>query len=204
MCDYTDKIIIKLGLDPSKVLKKKIRGLQGVTTYTLIEALVWNETILEAAQSLGYSDNPLKQCIREDLHNIFPPQGTWDTGGGKISWHRVLLSSVGYRKCTCCKKIFLIGEFYSNKSKADGLESICKYCSLAKSKLRKEYIIERTPIWEDLDLIAKFYSNCPKGYHVDHIIPLQGKLVSGLHTLTNLQYLLASDNLAKSNYFVIE
>lgn len=40
-------------------------------------------------------------------------------------------------------------------------------------------------------------------WHVDHVIPLQGKLVSGLHTPYNLQVIPGRDNISKSNRFTV-
>ena len=43
-----------------------------------------------------------------------------------------------------------------------------------------------------------------KGFEVDHIIPLNGKLVSGLHILANLQVLPIHKNRSKQNKYTIE
>lgn len=64
--------------------------------------------------------------------------------------------------------------------------------------------LQRTPAWADLRAIRDFYEACPEGYEVDHIIPLQGKLVSGLHVLNNLQYLTIHQNRRKLNKFNLE
>lgn len=69
---------------------------------------------------------------------------------------------------------------------------------------RRAQILRATPKWltvEELKQIAEFYKRCPKGYEVDHIIPLKGKNVSGLHLLANLQYLPMKENRSKSNKF---
>lgn len=61
--------------------------------------------------------------------------------------------------------------------------------------------LKRTPKWADLAAIKRFYEACPAGLQIDHIIPLQGKLVSGLHVLNNLQYLTDKANISKGNRF---
>lgn len=60
---------------------------------------------------------------------------------------------------------------------------------------------QQLPTWANLNKIKHIYLNCPKGYHVDHIIPLKGLLASGLHVETNLQYLPAKENLSKRNLY---
>lgn len=73
----------------------------------------------------------------------------------------------------------------------------------AKEAKRRAIILKRTPKWADLKAIEQFYLNRPKGYEVDHIIPLQGKNVSGFHVLENLQYLTVSANRRKYNKFEV-
>ena len=70
----------------------------------------------------------------------------------------------------------------------------------AKRRAKK---LQAIPKFADLNKIKEIYKNCPKGYEVDHIIPLQGKNVSGLHIETNLQYLPMRENRVKSNKLII-
>lgn len=69
---------------------------------------------------------------------------------------------------------------------------------------------KRTPQWSDLDAIAAIYQECARvsketgvPHHVDHILPLRGELVSGLHVPANLQILPAEDNMSKGNRWQI-
>jgi len=61
--------------------------------------------------------------------------------------------------------------------------------------------LKATPSWSEYKDIRDFYMKCPEGYHVDHIVPLQGVNVKGLHVLANLQYLTASENCSKGNRY---
>ena len=71
----------------------------------------------------------------------------------------------------------------------------------AKNAKRRAAKMQRTPIWADDLVISMIYEDCPEGLHVDHIVPLQGKLVSGLHVAHNLQYLTPEENSSKGNKF---
>lgn len=62
---------------------------------------------------------------------------------------------------------------------------------------------ERTPAWSDLDAVEQFYRDAPEGMAVDHVIPLHGDQVSGLHVLGNLQYLTPSENSSKHNTYEV-
>jgi hypothetical protein len=76
---------------------------------------------------------------------------------------------------------------------------------------RRTAKLQRTPPWADMDAIKEFYAAAQRmtqatgePYHVDHVIPLQGRLVSGLHVAGNLQILHGSENSKKRNHFEVE
>jgi hypothetical protein len=78
---------------------------------------------------------------------------------------------------------------------------------------RKSAKLKRTPAWLtefDLLKIKCLYQlaamrSRESGYHwhVDHIIPLQGEFVSGLHVPDNLRVIPALDNMRKSNQYEV-
>jgi len=80
--------------------------------------------------------------------------------------------------------------------------------------MRKAAKLQRTPAWltpADFSAIEQFYAEAARlsdltgiAFEVDHILPLQGELVSGLHVPSNLQILLKSVNRSKRNKFTPE
>lgn len=65
---------------------------------------------------------------------------------------------------------------------------------------------QATPPWADMDLIRAFYEAASLlteetgiRHEVDHIYPLQGEFVCGLHCEANLQILTKTDNIRKHN-----
>lgn len=70
-----------------------------------------------------------------------------------------------------------------------------------RRKLYKKRYKHATPPWADKQALKAFYKACPPGHHVDHVIPLRGKMICGLHVVENLQYLPARVNQVKANKF---
>lgn len=94
---------------------------------------------------------------------------------------------------------------YYNKNKG-------KYA--AYTRKRQAAKLQRTPAWltpvddfffEEIYALAQLREELTGiKWHVDHIIPLQGKLVSGLHIPSNLQVITATENHIKSNIYSVK
>lgn len=68
--------------------------------------------------------------------------------------------------------------------------------------------LQATPPWFDPDLVKPIYEQAAvltevtgQSWEVDHIDPLQGELVCGLHVAENLTAITRSENRAKKNLF---
>ena len=83
-----------------------------------------------------------------------------------------------------------------------------------RNAVRRAAKLNATPTWlteeqhEQIKLLYAHAKECEMltgdKYHVDHIVPLQGENVSGLHVPWNLQVLPADINIAKSNNYGTE
>ena len=80
-------------------------------------------------------------------------------------------------------------------------------------KARRAAKMQRTPAW--LSEFDKLKMSCiysvaamltkhnNEPWHVDHIMPLQGEIVSGLHVPSNLRVMRGTENISKKNKFEV-
>jgi hypothetical protein len=78
----------------------------------------------------------------------------------------------------------------------------------ARNSRHRAARLNATPAWANASEIVDLYEAAHafrlytgQEYHVDHIVPLQGKTVCGLHVPANLQVLLATENASKKNRY---
>jgi len=95
----------------------------------------------------------------------------------------------------------------SNRSWPTGAQAIANVAKYRHGKAK------RTPKWlstEDIWMMEEAYILAALrtkifgfAWEVDHMIPLRGKLASGLHVPHNLQVIPKMDNRSKSNRFIV-
>lgn len=77
----------------------------------------------------------------------------------------------------------------------------------ASDRARDRRVRQATPPWADLKAIRRVYMDAQRirakgmDVHVDHIIPLRGRKVSGLHVPANLRVIDATENMKKGARF---
>lgn len=78
----------------------------------------------------------------------------------------------------------------------------------ANAEVRRLRMTIQVPAWADLDLISECYARAREAtavsgiqYVVDHIVPIDGEFVSGLHVENNLQVITAQKNSEKGDRY---
>lgn len=128
--------------------------------------------------------------------------------------------------CSKCGIEKSISEFNKDTRPARNLthDSSCRVCKkeqkkltarlhratdLARGSRRRAYKLKASPKWADSKKILEVYKQRESitketgvMHHVDHIVPLQGKYVCGLHVDNNLRIIPALENIVKSNKFI--
>lgn len=143
-----------------------------------------------------------------------------------VSVNKWFLYQFGFKYCPHCKENLLFKEFNIGNRQWDKLHTECRNCSnnitkkhyynntekyKASGAKRRAAKLNATPKWltkqdyveiEDIYWQSKEYNRLLYDiFHVDHIIPLQGKNVCGLHVPWNLQILTEKENLSKNNKY---
>lgn len=198
------------------------------TINELILALLELDSMHSVALALDIEEDRLESIVRRKLKPCFPNKDRNER------WASHLLSTLDLRKCPKCNYIKHISGYYPDPTRYNGVTVYCCECEkiknaqyritnaeniveyrkkhyidnrayyIHKNALRRAVLLKATPPWADLSKIKEIYRNCPEGWHVDHVIPLQGDLVCGLHVETNLKPVPAKENLAKGNKYTVD
>lgn len=213
------QILSILGVSPHSICRKAYGKSPPLTYLELVHAIISTKGLPFTAKVLNIHENTLLRLLKK----LFP-----DIEKGRVEWGIYFLSLIGLRKCNECGILHPVSNFYTDTVR---VLYICKECDRKRSSIyrsnnvevckerqkqhyknNKESYITRnikykthrelaTPPWANIDIIRRIY-DCAEGDHVDHIIPLQGDLVCGLHVETNMQYLSPEDNKSKGSRFI--
>ncbi len=161
------------------------------------------KTIYEIAEALVIGKSTVGRAIRQ-----------YDIGRGhkgrpnpkNAAYRRKSVMVDGKKLCTKCGIFKLPQQFPNSILSLDGLRPTCHTCYEAQVRARKATQGRATPVWADRTAIEAIYREAKMQsreegvpYEVDHIYPLCGRTVSGLHVADNLQIVTRTENRSKYN-----
>lgn len=158
--------------------------------------------------------------VRKKLRRIFKDSILNKPNSVEINTY--LLYLFGYIRCYKCANNKPLDSFNKNISTYNGYNKYCKHCHIgiqqeyrnnnrdvvrAGKARRRAAELNATPSWlteEQHKAILTIYATALRENKVvDHIVPLQGKTVCGLHVPWNLQVLDSTANASKGNKLIL-
>ena len=154
---------------------------------------------ISTQRSTFYANN--KDRLKRTAREVYNPEAK------KIYREKNAEKSRAYAKAYHLQNSDRINEgqrkrYYTEDGKASAVARVAK---------RRAVKLKATPEWvlnneDEMWKIRQFYVHAKEQeeltgvkFHVDHIIPLQGKTVCGFHCVDNLQIITAHENLSKNN-----
>lgn len=130
-----------------------------------------------------------------------------------------LKSNRGCKECAYARRMayestdtYVAWKAKNKKTVASNWQKRNKGSVNANTRKRQSSLLNRTPAWlTEFDILkmkclyqlaAMRTRESGESWHVDHILPLQGKKISGLHVPSNLTVIKGSENVRKSNKYV--
>lgn len=223
--DVVNLILHKFNIQEDAFVRPPRGSHSGWTNKQFIKLIL----IHGSGPNIKIAENCGEQTVNRALTKLITPL-VGKLHGGNETFKNKLQHLVQVKQCPRCTLILPYHEYGLDNNRSYGIANYCKVCMSERNKeyyetnkdsYHKVYIEEHrseynarnakrrsdkiyaTPRWADLDLIKRIYENA-EGAHVDHIIPLNGDTVCGLHVENNLQYLTAEENSKKGNKLLPE
>jgi hypothetical protein len=149
-------------------------------------------------------DHSCIQCrVERDARIVRPPQNT----DKRRAYMRSVYAKDPVAGRENAKKWRLANPDKKAKQQRDWLKTPAgRFYDCINKAVRSRRVRQATPPWADLAEIRKIYEQrlaltkiTGVLLHVDHIVPIKGKLVCGLHVPWNLRIIPSADNIRKGN-----
>lgn len=158
------------------------------------------------------------KCKQVKLFDFFSPNPRMRDGKG--SWCKPCVAAQTQTYNAERMRVRMQNPEYKAKAYAQAAEyrrrnaDAVRGMKLTHTARRRAKLKQVQPAWRDIELDGFVFMEASRlcklresifgfKWHVDHVVPLNGKLVNGFHTSNNIQVIPASVNMAKHAKFAV-